>query len=167
MKRDHIFCGKRIDNGEWVYGFYLAIEGDSEVTYPWRDTDVPNKKRLHLDIHYIAIMSLPTDSGWDARDCFTFHKVIPESVGEFTGWTDRKEMPVFEGDIVRDYVSEVQFVVVYTDYGNFGLKPFFPAAAVATLKDFEYETVDSAYVSTTLRVLGKFYDSAGRVLEDE
>lgn len=76
--RDYIFRGKRIDNGEWVEGFYVATLGK----------------------HCIGVQT------WqNSRDIITWHDVDPETVGQFTGMHDKDNIPVFEGDeiIIDDY----------------------------------------------------------------
>lgn len=80
--REILFRGKRVDNGEsWVYGFY------------W------NRGEL---AHYIKVID---DNGNLIGD----YEVHPETVGEFTGSTDKNVNKIFEGDIVRLEPPESDF----------------------------------------------------------
>lgn len=95
--RDIIFRGKRISDGEWVEG-YLGVEvgGAPVIEYCGTDEDV--------------------------GDYVEEQFVNPESIGEFTGLTDKNGVKIFEGDICwfygGDYYSgiwEQNAIVAITD----------------------------------------------------
>ncbi len=79
--REILFHGKRLDNGEWVNGC-CVIKNDPI-----------------LDISYCFILAQH-----DKDSFVTWHKVDPSTVGQYTGLTDKYDVKIFRGDIVkRDY----------------------------------------------------------------
>lgn len=84
--REILFRGKRKDNGEWVYGNLIT---DNEDMYVLMKEDLLRG----MDV-----------GGW--IDGAQSYEVIPETVGQYTGLTDKNYVKVFEGDIVRIFDGE-------------------------------------------------------------
>ena len=84
--REHIglFRGKRIDDGEWVEGFY------HRVTNSW----------THENVHYITHfqdMPITGETILTAQ-----YEVDPDTIGECTGLKANGKL-IFEGDIITCY----------------------------------------------------------------
>lgn len=77
MTRKIVFRGKRMDNGEWVKGFYVCIP----------------------DTHYI--MTGKFDSLTNGIINSEAYNVDPNTIGQFTGLTDRNDVKIFDGDIIE------------------------------------------------------------------
>lgn len=78
MNREILFRGKRIDNGEWVEGFY-----------------VKHGSRHWIYTGEIQYMYLPV-----CADLPTKYEVDPESICQYTGYTDLRKKKAFEHDII-------------------------------------------------------------------
>ncbi len=124
--REILFRGKRVDNGEWV-------EGDSLIHSMYKKGDVC--------IGVVEGMGI--------------HSVLPETVGQYTGLTDKNGKKIFEGDIIfcsqeinGNFIDRhIEFGFVEMKHGAFGLhrkqgwyRPF-----KDWLEDYEYEIIGNIH----------------------
>ena len=88
--REILFRGKRVDNGEWVYGYLLhrIIWGN--------------------DVFIIRV----EDNGFDS---YIEYGVFPETVGQYTGITDKNGTKIFEGDLVSTDIARPFLIVEFRD----------------------------------------------------
>lgn len=102
MNREIEFRGKRKDNGEWVYGYYHKEVSTSMALQEYGINE--------MEVHYIhtVIDHLPFKI-----------KVIPETIGQYTGFNDKNGKKIFEGDIILIGEKRRKVEVIFKD-GQFG-----------------------------------------------
>ena len=94
MNREIKFRGQRIDNNEWIYGYYVK--------------DPKGQHRIYLQ-------------PFENSSSNTYYFVKPETAGQFTGLLDKNGKDVFEGDILR-FHFDLGIAYVINDGFRFGVK---------------------------------------------
>ena len=80
--REILFTGKRVDNGEWVGGFYVFVPEHY-------------KPEMSRKSYIVSI-----NNG-------LYFEVVPETVGQYTGTDDKYGDKIFEGSIVQYNIDEI------------------------------------------------------------
>ena len=125
--REILFRGKRLDNGEWVYGLLCRV-GDTYANIRRMDTEV-------------------------------LYSVLTNTIGQYTGLTDKNGKKIFEGDILKiihkyqspfdddtkEYTDITTDVVFFDDEGlcfSYGKSPFLCVVDNVTA---EYEVIGNIH----------------------
>lgn len=148
--REILFRGKRVDNGEWVGG--LPIK-----TY---DTEIGKNSADYANPVPVVLMAsgrIVLECGCDDVPFFNIDEypiVNPETVGQYTGLTDKKGTRIFEGDVLSGHLDDLfpkeesRYEVVWYDYG-WHIKS----------SDGIFDTMEQNWVDMFFEVIGNIHDN--------
>lgn len=90
MNRKILFRGKK-SNGRWVYGSLVVSENIAPAIY----YEVGKGVAKQLDWCYVS----------------------PDTIGQYTGLTDKNGVKIFEGDIISIGEPNIKYITIWRDAG--------------------------------------------------
>ena len=135
--REILFRGKRKSNREWIEGSAINTQ-----------YDVKGNKHIYIGV-------FKTSEGYPLMKFIEWFEVIPETVGQYTGLTDKNGKKIFEGDYIvcrqaieGNFIDEhIEMGYVEMKHGAFGLhrKQGYYRPFKDWLEDYEYEVLGNIH----------------------
>lgn len=140
--REILFRGKRLSDGKMVYGESINTQYDAE-----------GKKRVYVGALFSSRI-------YPLMKCVEWHEVDPDTVGQYTGLTDKNGKKIFEGDIVR--ILGNQDVEDWKNVDYTALIAFLDGGFCAldgTIEDHGFRRYALARLDFDLEVIGNTHDN--------
>lgn len=135
--REILFRGKDKDDGNWYEGYYLQLHDTTYCCLPSDNVEEANRLNKENEHHYIVFEQM-TD--WELPNKHLKADVLPETVCQYTGLTDKNGRKIFEGDIVR-----------YLEIGAFGKVVWYEGDYIG----FAVDDIDDSFQQYDKDLFGK------------
>ncbi|EKM1418868.1 hypothetical protein PT612_002630 [Listeria innocua] len=134
--REIEFRGKRIDNGEWVYGNLMQFEDSATFIFADERKGASTLTYAHFIIN-------------------NMYAIDEKTIGQYTGLKDKNGNKIFEGDIVRNINGEYSYIgIVNKDRYTFYIK------GVAPKDNYDFADVsDTVTGKSSLIVIGNIHEN--------
>lgn len=140
MYMEYKFRAKNKDSGKWEYGYY--------VKYIKRQVSPIGDFLDESDIVHLIFQSGFAD--WNMERPLNAVEIIPETIGMFTGLTDKNSVEIYEGDLLKTEENDIYRVA-------------FVESSCAFIACFYPDDYDTVYLTDTCpniydEVIGNIYE---------
>lgn len=135
--REILFRGKSTETNQWIYGGFHIWEK--------RQVCALGNDRLKDD-EISCVITVNSFADWNMPRTMQAVEVIADTVGQYTGLTDRNGNKIFEGDIVNILTENEEIgVIVYEDGGFFVHADKFSIDIIYKINRTDVEVIGNKY----------------------
>ena len=135
--REILFRGKSIKTNQWIYGGFHIWEKRQVCA-------LSNDSLKDDEISYVITVNSFAD--WNMPRTMQAVEVIADTVGQYTGLTDRNGNKIFEGDIVNILTENEEIgVIVYEDGGFIAHADKFSIDIIYKINRTDVEVIGNKY----------------------
>lgn len=135
--RDILFRGKSTETNQWCYGGF----------HIWKKRQIcvlGDDKLKDDEISYVITVNSFAD--WNMPRTMQAVEVIADTVGQYTGLTDRNGNKIFEGDIVNILTENEEIgIIVYEDGGFIVRADKFSIDFINNINGTDVEVIGNKY----------------------
>lgn len=135
--REILFRGKSTKTNQWIYGGFHIWEK--------RQVCVFGNDRLKDD-EISCVITVNSFADWNMPRTMQAVEVIADTVGQYTGLTDRNGNKIFEGDIVNILTENEEIgIIVYEDGGFIVRADKFSIDFINNINGTDVEVIGNKY----------------------